>query len=65
MQLNLLFTTALHSLAATLVRAAPSDLTTPTTLEVLGQDYVSPFDSEVVNALVAAGDLDALKEMRR
>jgi len=63
MQLKLLFTTALLSLAAILVGAVPSPLTASTSLEVLGEGYVSPFDYDVVNALVAAGDYEALKEM--
>jgi len=63
MQFKLLLTTALLSLAVTLVRAVPSPLTASTSLEVLGEGYVSPFDYDVVNTLVAAGNYDALKEM--
>ncbi|RPB04772.1 hypothetical protein L873DRAFT_1785986 [Choiromyces venosus 120613-1] len=64
MQLKLILTTALLSLTATLIGAIPSPLTASTTsLEVLGQDYVSPFDYDVVKALVAAGDYEALREM--
>ncbi|PUU76979.1 hypothetical protein B9Z19DRAFT_1128889 [Tuber borchii] len=62
MQLKLLLITVLLSLAATLVRAIPSPLT-PTSLEVLGEGYVSPFDYDVVNALMAAHNYEALKEM--
>jgi len=63
MQLKLLLAATLLSIAATLVGALPSPVTTPTSLEVLGEDYVSPFDYDVVNSLVAAGDYKALKEM--
>ncbi|PUU76981.1 hypothetical protein B9Z19DRAFT_1128891 [Tuber borchii] len=63
LKLLLIIITALLSLAATPVRAVPSPLAAPTSLEVLGEDYVSPFDYDVVNALVAAGDYQALKEM--
>ena len=63
MQLKLLLTIALLSLAATLVGAVPSPLAASTSLEVLGENYVSPFDYDVVNALMAAGNYEALKEM--
>ncbi|KAG0642911.1 hypothetical protein HOY80DRAFT_572034 [Tuber brumale] len=63
MQLKLLLATALTSLAVTLVGAVPSPLAAPNSLEVLGQDYVSPIDYDAVKALVAAGDYEALREM--
>jgi len=62
MQLKLLLTAALLSLAVTLVRAVPSPITALTSLEVLGEDYVSAFDYGAVSALVAAGDYE-VREM--
>ncbi|RPA99150.1 hypothetical protein L873DRAFT_1807041 [Choiromyces venosus 120613-1] len=65
MQLKHPLATAPLPLAVTLVAAIPSPITTgePTSLEVLGQDYVSPFNYTIVNALAAAGDYETLEEM--
>lgn len=63
MQFKLLLTIALLCFAAILVCAVPSPLGASTSLEVLTESYISPFDYDIVNTLVAAGNYDALKEM--
>jgi len=46
-----------------LIKAGPSPLPSPTPLYLIGEDYVSSFDYDVVNALAVAGDYEVLREM--